>query len=291
MAVGWQYLFCNVVGEIGIVTSLLHTPVKKDVWFVALGFTLLVLLQGPDPCHGQYAYQRRQSPREENGGLAFLMDNWLFDQSAPSSTPTDAEETLTKSEENVIPEVYTPADVTNEVDVPVTFLETNWNEPVSLTHREKSELYDVDLETTVEALKSSEKQISSGPTSSTYKTSASTSPISRTKATVASIATSGEAKSSSSPEVVSPSRPEVPFSPGRNRTLSRRRDGRLTSSGTASTTTEEKPRGPVEGDVKLEGGDVEGTGNVLVFRYAFHTNKNLSVAPMAPCVFLTRTRT
>ena len=178
-----------------------------------------------------------------------------------------------------------------------TYIETNWNELASLYSRE--------VLTSQEATKSTftssteGKSISSGtnfPTIVARDLPTSTEnddlpvPPQRTRAIQTSVTTSGEQQGNSPTEAEGP---EIIQNTNRNRnSLTGRRqvqgdDEKGNDDNKKSTTTvtpkkevkttqdskppekktEEKKKKPTEGDLKLEGGDVEGTGNVIIYRY------------------------
>ena len=184
-----------------------------------------------------------------------------------------------------------------------TYIETNWNEPASLYSREVL----TSLEATKSTFTSSTegKSISSSSNFPSIARELPTStennnlPVSsqRTRATQTIPTTSGEQEGSSPTEAEGP---EVKDNRNRNRiSLTGRRqevqdddekdsnDGDIddnkksttpiTSKREVKTTTEaskppekkpeEKKKKPTDGDLKLEGGDVEGTGNVIIYRY------------------------
>lgn len=174
------------------------------------------------PSHGQnYGRRQRQGSRTEGGGLAFIMDNWLFRQSdaqVPSSTESD--EPLTTATDG---REYRPS-------APTAYSETNWNPPVSLNSRGK-----VLPEETTEAAVTEEAKKSTA--------------VSGSKSGTISVQSTKTAYSTEQPQNVTTggTEPSLPASPQDRMPVAR-------------------SRGPSEGDVRLEGGDVEGTGNVVIFR-------------------------
>ena len=178
-----------------------------------------------------------------------------------------------------------------------TYIETNWNEPAPLYSRE--------VLTSQEATKSTftssteGKSIHGGTNSPSIvarelptSTENDNLPVSpqRTRATQTPLTTSGEREGNSPTEAEGP---EIRQSTHRNRiSLTGRRQqvqegDEKDNDDKKSTTTinpekevktstqaskqdkkaEEKKKKPTEGDLKLEGGDVEGTGNVIIYRY------------------------
>ena len=185
-----------------------------------------------------------------------------------------------------------------------TYLETNWNEPASLYSREVLTSQEATKSTFTSSTEG--KSISSSANSpsivarelptSTENNNLPASPQ-RTRATQTLPTTSGEQQGSSPTEAEGP---EVRDSRNRKRiSLTGRRqevqyddekdsDDDDINENKKSTTTitpkkevkttteaskpvekkpEEKKKKPTGGDLKLEGGDVEGTGNVIIYRY------------------------
>ena len=185
-----------------------------------------------------------------------------------------------------------------------TYIETNWNEPASLYSREFLTSQEATKSTFTSSTEG--KSISSSADSpsivarelptSTENINLPVSPQ-RTRATQTLPTTSGEQQGSSPTEAEGP---EARDNRNRNRiSLTGRRqdvqddDGKdsddddvadykkstttTTPKKEVKTTTEsskppekkpgEKKKKPADGDLKLEGGDVEGTGNVIIYRY------------------------
>ena len=341
MAVDLVYLFWSTMSDIitmvTTVVGFLHVTKKRRTNATAylalpLGLTVVLLTLFPHPCQGQghgqghrrgqgyrYEYNRpRHIPREEGTGMAFLMDNWLFGRPpAPiSSTTAEAHRrhwthippTSQEYEIHENPLLY-PAEKEDGLGsdedevVTRTYIETNWNEPVSLYSRE--------FLTSQEATKSTftspteGKSISSSANSPSIvarelptSTENNNFPVSpqRTTATQTLPTTSGEQQGSSPTEAEGP---EVKHNRNRNRiSLTGRgqevqdddekdsEDDDIDDDKKSTTTTtpkkevkttteaskppekpEEKKKKPTDGDLKLEGGDVEGTGNVIIYKY------------------------
>ena len=341
------YLFCSTLSDIRNTSGF--QPVRKKCGtrrFIVLGLSLVVILTFfPAPCQSQgqgrtqghrYGYNRpRHIPREEGGGLAFIMDNWLFDR-RPSTTTEAAfkmdnwlfnrrPSTTTETERLTTQRTQRPRQHQNEIDgnlndneVTGTYIETSWNEPASLT-LDSREYY-----TSEEATKSTftSAEIGEGESSSTpskvKSTEASSTEVIRTDptstqgekipsyteedripsafvrtgatqaSTTTTTTTSGEnGRNSPTPREqegrtirnrnfrnrnTSGTRGEERNDPeddpeeGKKRTTRQKEVKTTEASKPAVRKKEEKKTGPIEGDIKLEGGDVEGTGNVIIYR-------------------------
>ena len=184
-----------------------------------------------------------------------------------------------------------------------TYIETNWNEPASLYSREVFTSQEATKSTFTSSTEG--KSISSSSNSPSIvarelptSTENNNLPVSsqRTRATQTIPTTSGEQEGSSPTEAEGP---EVKDNRNRNRIslTGRRQDVQdngkdsddddiadnkkstttITPKKEVKTTTEaskppekkpeEKKKKPTDGDLKLEGGDVEGTGNVIIYKY------------------------